>query len=167
MTSAYIGLGSNMEDAATRLREALEFLRRLPDARLGAVSPLYWTEPQGLSEQPWFANQVAEVRCGERWSPLALLRTLLEAERSMGRVRDANPALRFGPRRIDLDLLLFGGAHSDDPRCILPHPRMLERAFVLVPLRDIAPQVILSGGVTPDVALRALAYRVRDDKIFQ
>lgn len=167
MISVFIGLGSNVEDAERRLREATSALRRLPDAHLAEESPLYRTQPQGLARQAWFANQVTRLRCGSGWTAFGLLQSLLEMERAMGRVRSPDPALRFGPRGIDLDLLLFGGESSEDPQCTLPHPRMLERAFVLVPLRDIAPRVVLPGGLTPDAALSRLEYRVLGNRIFQ
>lgn len=167
MTDAYISLGSNEGDPAARLRAAREAVALLRDVVVAAASPVYRTEPQGLRDQPWFANQALHLRCGERWTATALLDVLLNIETSLGRRRSSDPVLRYGPRVIDVDLLLFGTLHSDDPRCRVPHPRMLERAFVLVPLRDIAPGVILSNGETPDTALRRLVWRIDGERIYQ
>ena len=164
---AYISLGSNQGDSPAHLRAACEAVARLPGVVVKAASPVYRTEPQGLREQAWFSNQVLCLRCGGEWTAPVLLKALLDIETAMGRRRSPEPTLRYGPRVIDLDLLLFGTVCSDDPRCRLPHPRLLERAFVLVPLRDIAPEVILCSGETPDTALRRLAYRVDGEHIYQ
>lgn len=164
---AYISLGSNQGDPPAHLRAACEAVARLPEVAVTAASPVYRTEPQGLRDQPWFANQVLCLRCGGGWAAPSLLDALLNIETALGRRRSPDPALRYGPRVIDLDLLLFGTVRSDEPHCRLPHPRLLERAFVLVPLRDIAPKVILSTGETPDTALRRLAYRVDGERIYQ
>lgn len=166
-TEAYISLGSNTEDARARLDEALLALSSLPDIRVTRVSPAYVTEPQDCKDQPWFVNRAACLDCGPRWTAHALLREMLGMEARMGRVRSPDPALRFGPRCIDLDLLLFGNLRSDDPECILPHPHMHRRAFVLVPLRDIAPQVIIRNGQGPDALLSRLHYAVEGRRIIQ
>lgn len=168
---AYVGLGSNQSsprgDAAAQLDAALDALRSTPDVVVDAVSPLYWTEPQGMEGQPWFANRVARLLCSPVWEAHTLLRHLLEVENALGRVRHEDAALRFGPRVIDLDLLLFGAVCSADPLCSLPHPRMMQRAFVLVPLRDIAPGVMLSGGITVEQALARMSFRVEEGRIHQ
>ena len=166
-TEAYISLGSNTENARQALDTALDALRVLPDVRVARVSPTYCTEPQGYKAQPWFVNRAARLDCGPRWTAVALLRAMLDIETRMGRTRSADPALRFGPRCIDLDLLLFGTQVSEEPACILPHPRMCGRAFVLVPLRDIAPQVIIRDGKGPEALLNALDYTLEDDRIAQ
>ena len=171
MTQAYVGLGSNLatlsNDASVQLAAAVQALRTLPDVVVDAVSPLYWTEPQDMAEQPWFANQVVRLLCGPRWTPEELLRALLELEHQLGRVRSADPALRYGPRAIDLDLLLFGTERRDDPHCTLPHPRMMQRAFVLVPLRDVAPEVMVADGKNVTQALGELTFRVQEQNIYQ
>ncbi len=141
----YVSLGSNSANAERMLQLAREALSHLPHARLGAVSPIYTTEPQGFADQPWFLNQVVELVVASCWQPCSFVEALLEMETGLGRVRSADPALRFGPRTIDADLLLFGQQHSDDARCLVPHPRLTQRAFALVPLLDIAPGVRIDG----------------------
>ena len=167
MVEAYVGLGSNMGDAEGCLREALDALSRMPGALLDKVSPLYRTEPQGMADQPWFVNAVARLRCAPSWTAELFLEALLATETRLGRVRSSDPALRFGPRTIDLDLLLFGEERRTSPRCTLPHPRLAQRAFVLVPLRDIAPRVIIADGITVTQALEALSYTTVGGKIYQ
>ena len=163
-TTAYVSLGSNCETAGQMLAEAAERLGALPGLRVAAASPIYATEPQDYAAQPWFLNQVLKLELAPRWRPRALVAALLEEEARMGRVRD--PALRFGPRVIDLDLLLFGEERRDWPDCTLPHPRLLRRAFVLVPLLDVAPGLSV-GGIPLAEALRGLPYRLCGNKIFQ
>ncbi len=168
MIAAYIGLGSNLGDSPAQLRRALEELALLPDLRLDAVSSVFRTEPQGRKAQPWFSNMVAKLSCSEKWTPQNLLRELLALETRMGRTRD--PHDHFGPRIIDIDLLLFGdeAAHiSGDPALELPHPRLHERAFVLVPLHEIAPRLILPDGRAVCALLAALPHRVEEDRIYQ
>lgn len=165
MNRAYIGMGSNLEpkpgaDAAENLQRArmeLEGLQAL-GVRVVAASAVYRTEPQGYSDQPWFANQVLALDCPDDMTPKDLLNTLLALELRMGRVRSDDPALRFGPRVIDLDILLFGKTTTHSPRLTLPHPRMTERAFVLVPLLEIAPDVALPSGERLAGFLHSLDY---------
>lgn len=163
-TSVYVGLGSNCESAGQMLAEAARRLGLLPGLAVTGASPVYSTEPQGDSEQPWFLNQVLALEADARWRPASLVQGLLTQEAGMGRVRD--PARRFGPRVIDLDLLLFGEERCEEPGCTVPHPRLLQRAFVLVPLLDVAPGLVIDG--VPLVrALQALDYRLCGQKIFQ
>lgn len=164
---AYVCLGSNVEDAEARLEEACSRLAALPDLRVVARSPVYLTEPQLYREQAWFANLVVRLDCGGGWTPSRLVDALLEQETRMGRTRSPDPALRYGPRVIDMDLLLFGDCHQTDPHCTVPHPRMEDRAFVLVPLRDIAPEVMLLSGKTPGAALACLSWRLEGRCIYQ
>lgn len=131
LQEAYVALGANLGDREASLRGALGRLAAEPGIELLAVSPVYETAPVGYTDQPSFLNMVARV--GTECTPLELLRRLLEIEREMGRIRD----IRWGPRNIDLDLLLVGETSMDTPELTLPHPRMGERAFVLVPLRDV------------------------------
>ena len=163
---AYISLGSNLGDPAGNLRVAVEALGRLPGLLAGKLSPVYLTEPQGHKDQPWFANQVMELICPAAQDPRLLLQTLLALEIDLGRERapDTPPN---SPRVIDLDLLLLGGLTHASRDLILPHPRLLERAFVLVPLLDIAPELILPGGRPAEEALRKLDCRVQDNVIYQ
>ena len=162
---AFIGLGSNLGDAAANLDAARSALSRLPEVDILRFSPVYRTEPQGMREQPFFFNQVAEVRCSPALRPQALLETLQAVESALG--RDRKGAVRFGPRVIDLDLLLFGNTRINNPRLTLPHPRMVERAFVLLPLADLVPELILPQGISVRGALSALKYTLQGDAIFQ
>ncbi|OOG60116.1 2-amino-4-hydroxy-6-hydroxymethyldihydropteridine diphosphokinase [Rhodanobacter sp. C03] len=139
MTLAYIALGSNLGDPKQQLLDAMNALANLPDTRLLQCSPLYRTPPWGMLEQPPFVN--AAVLVDTSLSPHALLDGLLEIEQRAGRVR----AERNGPRTLDLDLLHVEGVQLDDARLTLPHPRMTERAFVLLPLHDLAPTLRLPG----------------------
>ena len=172
--SAYISLGSNLGDPAANLDAARAALAGppglMPDQpagiRLGLCSPVYRTEPQGLKDQPWFANQVAELICPAGLDPRLLLRSLLALENALGR-RRAPGAPRHAPRVIDLDLLLMGGITRNEPDLILPHPRLHLRAFVLVPLLDIAPNLVLPCGCPAREALRGLDYAVRGEVIYQ
>jgi 2-amino-4-hydroxy-6-hydroxymethyldihydropteridine diphosphokinase len=165
MTSAFISLGSNLDNPPQRIAAAREALLTLPDARLLRFSPVYRTEPQGNKGQPWFHNPVAHLACGTSWSAPALLDALLAAEHALGRQRAGEE--RGGPRRIDLDLLLFGTEQGKNGQLCLPHPRMFERAFVLVPLQDIAPELVFPDGSSLQSRLAALSCRVQDGCIHQ
>ena len=132
--AAYVGIGSNLADPELQVRRAFEALAGLPDSRLLACSPLYRTAPVGPQDQPDYVNAVARLET--RLSAPGLLAVLQAIERSRGRVRDGS---RWGPRILDLDILLFGGACIDRPGLHLPHPELANRAFALVPLADVAP----------------------------
>jgi 2-amino-4-hydroxy-6-hydroxymethyldihydropteridine diphosphokinase len=134
MMKAYIGLGSNLGNRQQYIFEAVELLHRHPAVTVVRCSSLYETAPVEMVDQPHFLNMVAAVHT--ELMPLALLDLLLHTEHTLGRVRD----IRFGPRTIDMDLLLFGNISLKDERLELPHPRMLERAFVLIPLVEIWEQ---------------------------
>ena len=165
MTNAYIGLGSNMDNPLRRLAAARDALAALPDAHFLAASPVYTSEPLGERDQPWFHNQVVHLACGTSWSAPALLDALLALEAALGRQRPGET--RFGPRKIDLDLLLFGAEPCKSEGLCLPHPRMFERAFVLVPLRDIAPELVFPDGRSLQGCLAALSYRLQAGCIYQ
>ena len=139
MTLAYVALGSNLGEPRQQVLDALVALAGLPGTRVLQRSPLYRTPPWGVLDQPPFINAVAELET--TLSPEALLQHLLAIEQRAGRVR----AERNGPRTLDLDLLHGEGAHRDDPSLTLPHPRLAERAFVLLPLNDVAPDLHLPG----------------------
>lgn len=141
MTRAFIGLGSNQGDPHRQLDRALELLDSLPQSRLIRCSPRYGTAPVGDPDQPDFINAVAELETG--LEPLDLLRRMQEFELELGRTRD--PGRRWGPRTIDLDLLLFGHAVVQEADLVVPHPRMSSRAFVLRPLADLAPEFEVPG----------------------
>lgn len=149
---AYIGLGSNLDGPRQRVELALEALDRLPLTRLTARSPLYASKPVGPQDQPDFVNAVACL--ATRLSPLALLDQLQALEQAQRRRR----LRHWGPRTLDLDLLLFDDRRLDLPRLKVPHPAMHERAFVLLPLADIAPQTMLGG-----IRLDRLAARLEHD----
>jgi len=136
---AYIGLGGNLDDPAARIRRAFSALARLPETRLAATSSLYRTAPVGYLDQPDFVNAVAVLET--RLAPLALLDALLGLELDAGRER----AFRNAPRTLDLDLLVYGDLQLDHPRLVLPHPRMGSRAFVLEPLAEVAPELVIPG----------------------
>ena len=149
---AAIGLGGNLGDAATTLREAFQALDQLPGTRLLRASPLFRTPAWGNTEQPDFVNAAALV---ETTLPArALLDALLELERRFGRRREAG--VQWGPRILDLDVLLYGDAVIDEPGLRVPHPHLHERAFALLPLVDIAPEMPVPGRG----AVRALLSRV-------
>ena len=157
-----MGLGSNLGDWDRNLAMAREGLQTLDGVEELQGSRVYLTEPQGLKEQPWFANQVVKLRLGEHGpGPLELMRELAAMEARMGRDRSAEP--RDGPRIIDLDLLLYGTIVYQSEELILPHPRMLRRAFVLVPLLDLAPPC--ADGFLQ--ALKRLDYSIKDGVIRQ
>lgn len=136
---AYIGLGSNMADPVAQVREALDELAHLPLSRLLAVSSLYRSAPVGRLDQPDFINAVALIETA--LTPQDLLKSLLEIEHYHGRVRE----YRDGPRTLDLDILLYDDLQCGDAHLTLPHPRMHQRAFVLQPLWEIAPDCRLAG----------------------
>ncbi|WP_245576341.1 2-amino-4-hydroxy-6-hydroxymethyldihydropteridine diphosphokinase [Desulfovibrio cuneatus] len=165
MTAAYVCLGSNLGNTRQNLEAACAGLAALPGVTLGAVSPLYFTEPQNVQEQPYFSNQVVQCLCGPAWNALGFLRVLLQLEQSLGRIRQG--AERFGPRVIDLDLLLFGQETCITAELVLPHPRMHERAFVLVPLACIAPHLEISGHGTVQECLNRLSYSMDQHVIYQ
>ncbi|WP_263144669.1 2-amino-4-hydroxy-6-hydroxymethyldihydropteridine diphosphokinase [Pseudomonas sp. RIT-PI-AD] len=141
MERAYIGLGSNLAKPRAQLEAALAALARLPDSRLAAVSSLYASDPLGPADQPRYVNAVAAL--DTRLDPLLLLDALQAIEREQGRVRKAE---RWGPRTLDLDILLYGERTLDSPRLTLPHYHMHARAFVLYPLAEIAGDLRLPDG---------------------
>jgi 2-amino-4-hydroxy-6-hydroxymethyldihydropteridine diphosphokinase len=161
--TAYVSLGSNLGDAEGNLARARGELRGLPDVLLVASSSLYLTEPQGFRDQPWFLNQVVSLECGPTVEPQALLRSLLAIEIRLGRERTGIG----GPRVIDLDLLLMGDQVLRSGDLVLPHPRMRERAFVLVPLQEISPGLAFPNGVRIETALAKLAFTLAGRRIRQ
>lgn len=132
----FLGLGSNLGEREANIREALARLEALPETSVTRVSRLVETEPWGVTDQPPFINGAAELRT--ELEPEALLKAVKEIEREVGRV----PTVRWGPRIIDLDMLLYGSRKIHLPHLKLPHPHILERAFVLDPLTEIAPEVV-------------------------
>jgi 2-amino-4-hydroxy-6-hydroxymethyldihydropteridine diphosphokinase len=140
VTRAFVGLGSNLGDREAMLRSALELLAREPGVEVRHVSTFRETEPVGFTAQPRFLNAAAEVET-ELGAP-ELLARLLDVERRLGRVRSGP---RFGPRTIDLDLLLYGDETIDAPGLRVPHPRLHERRFALEPLAELDPDLVVPG----------------------
>ena len=138
--TAFIGLGSNLGDPPAQIRRALQTLAAMPETRFVRRSSLYRNPPAGYLDQPEFVNAVARIET--RLEPRDLLEQLLAIERAQGRVHDFPNA----PRTLDLDILLYGERTVREPGLTIPHPRMLERAFVLVPLAEIAPDAVVPGG---------------------
>jgi 2-amino-4-hydroxy-6-hydroxymethyldihydropteridine diphosphokinase len=139
MVTAYIGLGANLDNPAAQVEQAMDELARLPESRLAARSSLFASAPVGYASQPDFINAVAALET--RLSPRALLKAMLDIEHHHGR----NRTFRNAPRTLDLDLLLYGEAHFHEENLTLPHPRMHERGFVLLPLLEIAPLLAIPG----------------------
>ena len=134
MERVYIGLGSNLAEPRQQLHSALQAIGALPHCQLLGVSSFYLSDPLGPADQPPYLNAVAELDCA--LAPLELLDALQAIERDQGRVRKAE---RWGPRTLDLDILLFGNRLLSEERLTVPHYHMHARAFVLYPLAEIAP----------------------------
>jgi len=139
MNIAYVALGANLGDPASTIRAAFGALANLPESRVVHCSSLYRTAPVGILDQPEFVNAAAMLET--TLAPEALLDALLEVEQRFGRIR----AEKNGPRTLDLDLLLYNDQFLDLPRLTLPHPRLHLRAFVLQPLAELAPDLIIPG----------------------
>lgn len=137
---AYIGLGSNLDGPARQITAAVDLLGELPDTRVVAQSSLYRSSPLGGIEQPEFVNAVVAVLT--RHEPLVLLKLLKGIERKRGREEGG---LRWGPRIIDLDLLVYSSEIVAEPELTVPHPGIAERNFVLLPLRELAPHLFVPG----------------------
>ena len=135
--AAYLSLGSNLGDRRDNLQQALELMEEAGIA-IRRRSSVYESAPQNYLDQPWFLNMAVEVETS--LPPAELLSLLQSIERRLG--RDRNLSVRFGPRSIDLDILLYGSLIVDTPGLVLPHPRMWERRFVLEPLSEIAPELV-------------------------
>lgn len=148
---AYLGLGSNLGDRLAHLQDAVGRLHADPRTTVHAVSSVYQTEPVGGPEQEPYLN--IAVRVGTRRSPVRLLRLCHEVEAAGGRQRTT----RWGPRTIDVDILLYGPRVVETRRLQIPHPRLVERAFALVPLIEVAPGEALPDGTTLTAALARLA----------
>lgn len=148
---AFVALGSNLENPIAQVQAGARALGRLPDTRLLACSSLYRTAPVGYTDQPDFINAVCAIETG--LAAADLLRFMLALEQSQGRVRE----LAGGPRTLDLDLLLHGDLERAEPGLVLPHPRLHERAFVLYPLAEIAPGLVVPGRGRVEELLRGCA----------
>ncbi len=151
MASVYVGLGSNLNGPHAQVVAGLRALSAMPDSRLLRRSRLYDTSPWGRTNQPPFVNAVAQLETA--LAPRVLLDALLAIERAAGRERDAT---RWGPRILDLDILVYADLRVDEPGLHLPHPHLHERAFVLVPLSEIAPELHVPGRGCVDALLARL-----------
>lgn len=149
-----IGLGSNLGDREKQLQQALQRLEEKNDLRVLVVSNIYETKPVGDLEQPDFLNMVALLET--ELTPIALLQQCLAVETNLGRVRTR----RWGPRGIDIDLLVYHEIELNTPELTLPHPEIANRGFVLIPLNDVAPTLLLSG--SRSVATMAAAHLASD-----
>lgn len=145
---AFLALGSNIGDKAANLRAAAAMIDALRGTRITGKSTIYRTPPWGKTDQDWFANAVIGIETG--LAPLALLDACLDIEIALGRIRRE----RWGPRVIDIDLLLHGASAMRTDRLTLPHPAMAERAFVLAPLREIAPDLLIRDETIPALLAR-------------
>lgn len=139
MTKAYIALGTNIEPRETHFIKALERLTDSKEVEIKNISSIYETEPVGYTDQADFLNMLVEIETS--LEPIQLLDHCQEIENHLGRER----LIRFGPRTIDLDILLYGNESMDIERLTIPHPRMHERAFVLVPLVDLDKDLHIPG----------------------
>ena len=137
---AYIGLGSNLGDPAAQIRAGVAALARLAETRVEVCSSLYRSAPVGRQDQPDFINAACRVRTG--LAPVALMQNLLEIESQHGRVHRGD---KGGPRTLDLDLLLYGSEVIRSAGLTVPHPRLHERAFVLYPLSELEPELVIPG----------------------
>ncbi|HSG12626.1 MAG TPA: 2-amino-4-hydroxy-6-hydroxymethyldihydropteridine diphosphokinase [Gaiellaceae bacterium] len=151
MARAYVGLGANLGDREATLLRAVDLLGEVEGVRVVGVSALRETDPVGVLDQPRFLNGAAAVET--ELTPRELLDALLGVERSLGRVRDGE---RWGPRTVDLDLLVFGDVVVDEPGLRVPHPRLHERRFALEPLSDLDPTLEIPGRGTVSALLSAL-----------
>lgn len=147
---AYLGLGSNMNHPKAQLERAVEAIERLPATRIIRKSPLYASKPWGKLDQPDFLNMVVEIETG--LSSHTLLQQCKRIEAEQGRKEGE----RWGPRPVDIDILLFGDKAIRTAGLVVPHPRMWERAFVLLPLANLRPDIVSPGGMAIVDALHQL-----------
>lgn len=151
MHRVYISIGSNLGDPEHNIRTALRKIDSTAGIKVVNVSSLYLTEPVGFEDQPWFHNCVAELNT--ELGPQTLLEALQQIENDLGRVR----TVRWGPRTLDLDILLFDRLQINSESLTIPHPRMKERSFVMVPLGEIAPDAVFPDGDLVSEALKEIA----------
>jgi 2-amino-4-hydroxy-6-hydroxymethyldihydropteridine diphosphokinase len=144
MRRAFLGLGSNVGDREANLREAIARVRTAEGVNFLRASRVYQTEPIGVTDQPEFLNMVVEVEVADSMSARELLSLVKRIETEVGRKQRE----RWGPREIDIDVLLFGDEHIVEEDFEVPHPRMWERAFVLAPLAELAPEMRTPSGET-------------------
>lgn len=150
MRVAYIGLGSNMGNKKAYIQKALGQLSNYPGIRLLRVASLYESAPWGYLDQAWFINTVAEVETN--LTAEKFLNVLFDIEKNLERTRE----IKWGPRTVDLDILLYGQETINLPQLQVPHPRLHQRAFVLVPLAELCPEMLLPQGCVKELAAKAL-----------
>ncbi|MEK4254080.1 2-amino-4-hydroxy-6-hydroxymethyldihydropteridine diphosphokinase [Ureibacillus sp. FSL K6-2830] len=148
VNDVYLSLGTNLGDRENNLKSAIDLLQRKEGIRIKKISPIYETAPVGYVDQPSFLN--IAIYAQTILSPIELLQTCQLIENDLGRVRN----IRWGPRIIDLDILLFNNDNIESENLIIPHPRMFERAFVLVPLLDIASKPYSEKLIQAEAALK-------------
>ena len=150
LVRVYVGLGSNLGNPAENISSAISQLEKMPLVTSLVCSSLYRSEPVGFEDQPDFVNAVCSMKSGMQSDKL--LQFLQQIEQEAGRQRDN---VRWGPRTLDLDLLLYGDLAISTPTLVIPHPRMHERAFVLYPLQEISPDLVIPGaGAVAELADR-------------
>ncbi len=148
---AFLALGSNVGDRMANLRQAIQLLSATPGISVERVAGLYETEPVGVRDQPWFLNTAIQV--STRLSPREVLAAAKAVEAAVGRTA----TYRWGPREIDVDVLLYDDLAMSDQDLTIPHPRMTERLFVLLPLRDLMPRWCDAGGTGIDALIERLS----------
>ncbi|GAV23204.1 2-amino-4-hydroxy-6-hydroxymethyldihydropteridine diphosphokinase [Carboxydothermus pertinax] len=153
MSLAYIGVGTNLGNKLENIKRAIEELNSLPATKVIKTAGVYETEPWGYKEQDWFLNTAVALET--ELAPEELLEALLQIEAKMGRVRH----IRYGPRVIDLDLLWYEGEERQGEKLTLPHPRLTERAFVVLPLLELWPDGEIKG-----MSLREAAARLKKEQ---
>lgn len=153
--TAYLGLGSNLGDKKANIHLALELLKNHEEIKVTKVSSLYETEPEGYTDQNWFLNAVVEIETS--LSPYSLLRYCNFIEKVLKRER----TIKWGPRVIDVDILLYGDFSCDEEVLTIPHPHMLERTFVMIPLYEIAPGLVIQGKSIKDIVASLTGKVVR------
>lgn len=151
---AYIGIGSNLGDKQKHIADAIDMLENTQGIILKVISPIYETKPVGYVEQPDFLNCVAKIRT--KLLPDELLEVCMHIENELGRKR----TIKWGPRTVDLDILFYGDLVLDSDRLTIPHPLLHERGFVLVPLLDVAPDMLHPK---LNVSIRALCEKLNYD----
>ncbi|WP_425446702.1 2-amino-4-hydroxy-6-hydroxymethyldihydropteridine diphosphokinase [Dethiothermospora halolimnae] len=154
MTRAYLGIGSNIGDTKKHIEDSIEMLRNNKKIEVIKISSKYETEPIGYTDQDWFLNVVVEIKT--ELEPYELLKYCNYIEDELKRKR----IIRWGPRTIDVDVLLYGDYTSDDEKLTIPHPRMTERAFVMIPLYEIAKDIKVNGE-----DIKTIVDRLEDQEI--
>lgn len=145
MKTSYLGIGGNISDTKANIKDTIELLKDNENIKVTRLSSLYETEPVGFTDQDWFLNIVVEVKTSLK--PLELLKYCQHIENELKRER----TIRWGPRTIDVDILLYEDYSSDSEILTVPHPRMTERAFAMVPLYEINKNLIINGQKIKDI----------------